>query len=80
MIARMEALLNDDLAYFRGRADERKRATEILLNPAAEGRERAAIALAVGSTLSVGAALLTLSEIAAIDAERASPRAKAQRK
>jgi hypothetical protein len=76
----MEALLNDDLSYFRGRADERKRATEILLNPAAEGRERAAIALAIGSTLSVGAALLTLSEIAAIDAERASPRAKAQRK
>jgi hypothetical protein len=60
-----------DDSYFRGRADERKRATEILLNPAAEGRERAAIALAVGSTLSVGAALLTLSEISAIDAERA---------
>jgi hypothetical protein len=69
-----------DDSYFRGRADERKRATEILLNPAAEGRERAAIALAVGSTLSVGAALLTLSEISAIDVERSVPRANTKRK
>jgi hypothetical protein len=80
MIACMEALLIDDLSYFRGRADERKRATAILLDRMAEGREKQAIALAIGSTLSVGAALLTLSEIAAIDAERPSPRAKAQRK
>jgi hypothetical protein len=76
----MEALLNDDLAYFRGRADERKRATAILLDPATAGRERVAIALAVGSTLSVDAALLTLSEISAIDVERSVPRANTKRK
>jgi hypothetical protein len=60
-----------DDSYFRGRADERRRATAILLDRAAEGRERQAIALAIGSTLSVDAALRTLNEISAIDAERA---------
>jgi hypothetical protein len=71
--------LNDDLSYFRGRADERKRATAILLDPAAVGRESQAIALAFGSTLSVSAAVKTLAEIAAIDAEHAAARAKARR-
>jgi hypothetical protein len=80
MVARMEALLNDDLAYFRGRADERKRASAILLDPAAIGRESQAIALAIGSTLSVSAAVKTLAEIAAIDGERAAPGASVKRK
>jgi hypothetical protein len=72
MAAPKEVHLSDDLSYFRGRADERRRASAILLDPAAIGRESQAIALAVGSTLSVGAALLTLNEISAIDAERAA--------
>jgi hypothetical protein len=69
-----------DDSYFRGRADERRRATAILLDRAAEGRERQAIALTVGSNLSVDAVLQTLAEIAAIDDGRAAPRATVKRK
>jgi hypothetical protein len=61
-----------DDQFFRGQAAERRRVTDILLNPAAEGRERAAIALAIGSTLSVSAAVRTLGEIAKIDEHRAA--------
>jgi len=65
--------MDDDRLYLKGRADERRRVASILLNPAAEGRADLAIALAIGSTLTIPAALKTLGEIAGIDAERAAP-------
>jgi hypothetical protein len=62
--------MSDRLEFVRGQVSERRRASSILLSPAARGREREAIELTLNSTLSVAGALKTLNEIATIDGER----------
>jgi hypothetical protein len=71
--------MSDGMEFIRGQVAERHRVSSIVLSPQARGRERAAIELALNSTVSVAGALTTLAEIAEIDAERAAPRAKARR-
>jgi hypothetical protein len=72
--------MSDGMEFIRGQVSERRRASSILLSPAARGREREAIELTLNSTLSVGAAVKTLIELAEIDAERAAPGPTVKRK
>ncbi len=65
--------MNDEIEFIRGQVSERQRVSEIVFSPPARGRERAAIELALNSTLSTRAAIRTLAEIAEVDDERSAP-------
>jgi hypothetical protein len=64
--------MSESLDFWRGSAAERRRVGAIVKAPEARGLEHAAITLAIDSTLSVAAAVETLRDLRAIDAERAS--------